>query len=106
MTEIELRLSPTEAHDAAALKQAAAFKLGLSENQITDIKTLRRSVDARGRDAVFQLRIAVYTEGVHQPEPALLAAFKDVSEAPPVIIVGAGPAGYFAALATPGCWCA
>jgi uncharacterized protein len=98
MTEIELRLSPTEAHDAVAVKQAAAHKLGLSENKITDIHILRRSIDARGRDAVFQLRLAVYTEGVHQPEPALLSAFKDVSEASSVIIVGAGPAGYFAAL--------
>jgi hypothetical protein len=31
MTEIELRLSPTEAHDEAAIKQAVAFKLELSE---------------------------------------------------------------------------
>ena len=98
MKEIELRLTPTEAHDNAAIRQAAAYKLGISEDNITDIQTLRRSIDARGRDAVFQLRIAVYTEGVHSAEPALLAAFRDVSEAKPVIIVGAGPAGYFAAL--------
>jgi uncharacterized protein len=98
MKEIELRLSPIEAHDEAAIRKAAAFKLGISENTITDIQTLRRSVDARGRDAVFQLRMAVYTEGVHAPEPALLSTFRDVSEAKKVIIIGAGPAGYFAAL--------
>jgi uncharacterized protein len=98
MKEIELRLSPIEAHDEAAIRKAAAFKLGIPENTITDIQTTRRSVDARGRDAVFQLRMAVYTEGVHSPEPALLATFQNVSEAKRVIIIGAGPAGYFAAL--------
>jgi uncharacterized protein len=98
MKEIELRLSPAEAHDDAAIKKAAAIKLNISENQITDIQILRRSIDARGRDAVFQLKIAVYTEGIYQPEPAIIARFRDVSASKPVIIIGAGPAGYFAAL--------
>ena len=98
MTEIELRLSPTEAHNNAAIRRAAAEKLNIPETTITYMKTIRRSVDARGRDAVYQLRIEVYTEGVAAPEPAILETFKDVSNAQRVIIVGAGPAGYFAAL--------
>ena len=98
MKEIELRLSPAEAHDAAAIRRAAAEKLNIPETTITDMKTLRRSVDARGREAVYQLRIEVYTEGVVMPEAAILEAFKNVSDAKRVIVVGAGPAGYFAAL--------
>ena len=99
MTELELRLSPLEAHDNQAVRRAAALKLGISEAQISDIHLTRRSIDARGRDAVFQLRLAVYTEGSRfEPEPALLAQFKHVESAPRVLIVGAGPAGYFAAL--------
>ena len=98
MKEIELRLSPAEAHDAAAIRQAAAEKLNIPETTITDMKTLRRSVDARGREAVYQLRIEVYTEGVATPEAVILETFKNVSDAKRVIIIGAGPAGYFAAL--------
>ena len=98
MQEIELRLSPAEAHDAGAIRRAAAEKLNIPETTITDMKTIRRSVDARGREAVYQLRIEVYTEGVAAPEAAILETFKDVSNAQRVIIVGAGPAGYFAAL--------
>ncbi len=98
MKEIELRLSPAEAHDAAAIRRAAAEKLNIPETTITDMKTTRRSVDARGREAVYQLRIEVYTEGVVSPEAAILDTFKSVSDAKRVIIVGAGPAGYFAAL--------
>jgi uncharacterized protein len=99
MTELELRLSPAEAHDTAACRRAAAQKLGISETTISDFHILRRSIDARGRDAVFQLRVAVFTEGVtFSPEPALLSNLQNVAEKPRVLIVGAGPAGYFAAL--------
>jgi uncharacterized protein len=98
MKEIEIRLSPEEAHDNTAILKAIAFKAGISEKKITDVQILRRSIDARGRNAVFQLKIGYYTEGVHQPEPALLDSFKNVADATPVLIVGAGPAGYFAAL--------
>ncbi len=99
MTELELRLSPTEAHDTAACRRAAAHKLGISEATISDFQILRRSIDARGRDAVFQLRVAVFTEGgTFLPEPALLAQLQNVAEKSRVLIVGAGPAGYFAAL--------
>ena len=99
MTEIELRLSPTEAQDNDMIRRAAAQKLGINPLTISDLQILRRSIDARGRDAVFQLRVAVLIEGAtFSPEPALLKNFKDVSDAPRVLIVGAGPAGYFAAL--------
>ena len=63
MTELELRLSPADAHDTAACRRAAAQKLGVPETAISDFQILRRSIDARGRDAVFQLRIAVILRG-------------------------------------------
>ena len=97
MTEIEIRLSPADAHDEAKIKEAVAQKMQISANAITDLRLIRRSIDARGLP-VFQLRFVVYTEGVAEPEPALLKNLKDVSEAQAVVIVGAGPAGYFAAL--------
>ena len=99
MKEIELRLSPVEAHDDTAIRRAAAQKLNINPLTISDLQIVRRSIDARSRDVVFQLRIAVYTEGsLFSPEPALLKSFRDVENAPRVLIVGAGPAGYFAAL--------
>jgi uncharacterized protein len=102
MKEIEIRISPAAAHNNQAIREALAFKLGILETELKGYKILRKSVDARGREAVFQLRIAVFTENTEgadfQPEPAISKNFKDVSAAKPVIIIGAGPAGYFAAL--------
>ena len=55
MIEIELRLSPVEAHDDTAIRRAAAQKLTIDPLSISDLHILRRSIDARGRDVVFQL---------------------------------------------------
>ncbi len=57
----------------------------------------RRSIDARGRRAVVQLRIRVREQPLAPPE-ALKSNLRPVFNAPEVMIVGAGPAGYFAAL--------
>ncbi len=58
---------------------------------------MRRSIDARYGAPVFRLRLQVYT-GDEQPPPADCFNYQYVKEKPPVIIVGAGPAGLFAAL--------
>ena len=56
----------------------------------------RRSIDARGK-AVWRYRLEVY--GADEAyEPYRLPDLRDVHEAPEVLVVGAGPAGMFAAL--------
>ena len=57
----------------------------------------RRSIDARN-DVVYRYRIEGYNHRFESYVPYEVAPYKDVSEAEPVIIVGAGPAGLFAAL--------
>jgi uncharacterized FAD-dependent dehydrogenase len=95
---IEIKLTPKEAADEGVIRQRAAQKCRVSEDQITDIQVQRRSIDARGKRPLYQLRIDVYVGEAYQPEPALLDQLQDVSERPEVLIVGAGPGGYFAAL--------
>ncbi|MCQ2156516.1 MAG: FAD-binding protein, partial [Bacteroidales bacterium] len=56
----------------------------------------KRSIDAR-KDPVWRYHYEAYTPGEEIPEPAM-AAFRDVSGADGVIVVGSGPAGMFAAL--------
>ena len=57
----------------------------------------RRSIDARN-DVVYRYRIEGYNHRFESYVPYEVAEYKDVSEAEPVIIVGAGPAGLFAGL--------
>lgn len=97
---VELVLLPEERDNAGLIRQKAARQTGLRPDQIAHIEILKSSLDARGQQPVYRLRAEVYGPSeVFSPEPALLAGMRPVDAgAPAVIIVGAGPAGYFAAL--------
>ncbi|MCB0582557.1 MAG: FAD-binding protein, partial [Phaeodactylibacter sp.] len=96
--ELELKLLPAEAADEALVRQRAIQKSRLPARDIQEVRVIRRSIDARGARPLVRLRAAVYAGQAYEPEPAILSGFHPVSDAPPVIIVGAGPAGYFGAL--------
>ena len=94
--EVEVKVSPDQIGDEAAVAEAvarAARVRGPFEHVL-----LRRSIDARGRRPHFRLRVGV-AQGQSLPEPpAFRAPYTTAPERPDVHIVGAGPAGYFAAL--------
>ncbi len=96
--ELELKLFPDEAFNPDQIRLAAARQLNRTPDELTDLQVVRRSIDARGQRPVFLLRLEAYIGEKHQPEPALLAHFRPVGQQPEAVIVGAGPAGYFAAL--------
>lgn len=95
---LEMKLNPADAGDPARWKHHAASLLGIPKGRIYHIQPLKRSLDARQK-VVFRLKAEIYIgEHFPQEERILKRSFPDVSHRPPVIIVGAGPAGLFAAL--------
>lgn len=98
-TELDLALSPQDAADPARLNARIAQALGIDDaSRLTAIRVLRRSVDARRRHILVNLRVlAVADEPAPLPTPSTFD-YPDVSAKTPVIVVGAGPAGLFAAL--------
>ena len=95
---VEVKLSPGDAANEDLIKRKTAEKAGIPLEQLKDLRILRRSIDARGRKVLIQLRIEINTSSDFEPEPKYLDQLNFVHDKPPVIIVGAGPAGYFAAL--------
>ena len=96
--EIELVLNPKDASNDATIKHIVAQKLRISYSEISDIKITRRSIDARQKSIKVNLRVLVASgEALHLPEKPEFQ-FQNVNNKPEVIIVGAGPAGLFAAL--------
>jgi uncharacterized FAD-dependent dehydrogenase len=95
---ISLRLLPSEAADSDIIKEYLASAAGKKPQAVTGFHIVRQSIDARGKIPRINLTCKTYiNEPFHQRERRTFA-FKDVSKAPQVIIVGAGPAGLFAAL--------
>lgn len=96
--EINIRVKPSIIEDSEELKKTFAEELNISVQQIIEFKILKRSIDARSRNIVFQLKVQV---GIQEKIPVTNQFFskkKDVKNAKPTIIVGAGPAGIFAAI--------
>lgn len=97
--DIQLRVDPRTAATEMLLKMHASTSLGIDANRIHDIVIRKRSIDARQRKVMVNLSIAVYVDEDAPASPLLNpVTYTDVSGAPQAIVVGAGPAGLFAAL--------
>jgi uncharacterized protein len=96
--EIQLQISPELIHNKDEIKRLAARIAGFSEAEIRHIELLKQSVDARQRNIKFNLFLRVYLNEDFEEIKIALPDYKDVTNAPHIIIVGAGPAGLFAAL--------
>ncbi|MBE7173859.1 MAG: FAD-dependent monooxygenase [Williamsia sp.] len=96
---ISLKVLPAQASDAAALTELAAAQLGRPPADITGFYILRQSIDARGRQVWMQLMLQVFVQEPFEKREVKKIPFKEVSKAVhSVVIIGAGPAGLFAAL--------
>lgn len=95
--ELEISLSPEETADEISIKTAIAGITGWPIDQIS-YRILRRSIDARKRDVKFVLKIAASQNTTIVGDSIELPQYKNVHSAEEVHIIGAGPAGLFAAL--------
>ncbi|MFZ9871162.1 MAG: NAD(P)/FAD-dependent oxidoreductase [Candidatus Kapaibacteriota bacterium] len=108
---VELALSPDEAANTASVERAACRAAGISHAQLQSLRLVRRSIDARGRYPIVRMLVALNettNETTHEtthettpaipPQPPTSPTSQASQPRKHVIIVGSGPAGYFAAL--------
>lgn len=98
--DLTLRIEPHLAADDATLREAVAKAVSLPASKINDLKVIKRSVDARKAPVVLNLTVRIAVGDDDKIEPVFRPVDFEMlpSCAPSVIIVGAGPAGLFAAL--------
>lgn len=99
-TTISLKLKPSEAADDRSIRQYIAQASGQPAESITGYFIRKSSIDARSRQQVWiNLSVQAFIQEPFHQRPVSRIHFSDVSQATrQVIIVGAGPAGLFAAL--------
>ena len=96
MKEFEIAFPVGKEMDMEAVRAAAAKAMGISPKNVGQCVLLRKSLDARN-EILYRYRMAAYRND-ETPSEFRLEEFRDVAAAEPVIIIGAGPAGMFAAM--------
>ena len=97
--ELLLQVSPEIAADAALLQQYLSKQIKVGVSDIQHVAILKRSIDARQKAIKINLKVVIYLQGELIQEPTItLPDYPNVTNKQEVIVVGAGPAGLFAAL--------
>ena len=96
--ELQLRILPEEAANEQSLRRVVCRETGEKPESINAVSVLKRSVDARQRTVFVNLLLRVFFNEEPDELEYKTIEYKDVSTGKPVVVVGAGPAGLFAAL--------
>ena len=96
--QVDIRVSPEVAGKDDLLKQYVSSRFGIPLQDISFLKIDRRSIDARGKKVIINLRVLVFGKDEFIPKKIQVPDVKNVKNAKEIIIVGSGPAGLFAAI--------
>ena len=95
---LQIQVIPAVASNQDLLKENIAKKLTIPHRDIKYIDILKRSIDARQKTTKINLKVAVYIKEEFLLKAEDFPEYQMVNGKDEVIIVGAGPAGLFAAL--------
>lgn len=96
--EYQLRVLPEQAVNEQNIKNYIAKDKGLDARTINGVRVLKRSIDARQRTIFVNLTVRCYINEMPQDDEYERVEYRNVENCPQAVVVGAGPAGLFAAL--------
>lgn len=97
-TQLQLILTPEQAEVNELLMAQVAKRLEVSPEQITKIRTLKKSIDARSGFPKINLTLDVFIDEKASENRYEPFNYQNVADSKPVLVIGAGPAGLFASL--------
>ena len=95
-TQVQIKISPDDIEKPSAIRRAALEQAGLPDDSDISTRVLKRSIDARSRNPHYQLQVAIGDTETVEPQASVFTPQPLTGRQ--VVIAGAGPAGYFAAL--------
>lgn len=96
--EFQYRVLPQNAVNEQAVKDFIAHEEGLDIRTLMAVRVLKRSIDARQRTVMVNLKVRAYINEQPQDDEFVRTEYRNVEGKPKVLVVGAGPGGLFAAL--------
>lgn len=95
---IEIKIFPDKLNDQDFCESLVKKQVKVDAKRILDIILTKRSIDARGKRPVYVLRYDVFIDERYVAPQKISEGYQSVENGENVLIAGAGPAGYFAAL--------
>ena len=96
--EYQIRILPEQAANETSIARFLVTDKGINPKDITNIRVLKRSIDARQRTIYVNLKVRVYLNEKPEDEEFIRTEYQNVEGRTEAIVVGAGPGGLFAAL--------
>ena len=96
--ELQIRVLPEQAASEQGIRQFLQDEKGLSDEEVTAVRVLKRSIDARQRTIYVNLKVRVYLNEQPEDDAFVRTEYPNVEGKPQAVVVGAGPGGLFAAL--------
>lgn len=97
-TQIQLILTPEQAEKQDLFMAEVAKSINVPVEKITKVRTLKKSIDARSMYPKINVTLDIYVDEIAPVNDYEPFNYQDVSDKEPVLVIGAGPAGLFAAL--------
>ncbi len=97
-TELQLILTPEQAEKKELLHFQVAQNLKIKKEQITRVRILRKSIDARSFQPKINITVEVYWDETPPADTFADFYYPNVKDRKTVLVIGAGPAGLFGAL--------
>ncbi|MBO7559074.1 MAG: FAD-dependent oxidoreductase [Bacteroidaceae bacterium] len=96
--EYQIRILPEQAASEESISRFLVTDRGINPKDITHVRVLKRSIDARQRTIYVNLKVRVYLNEQPEDEEFIRTEYQNVEGHTEAIVVGAGPGGLFAAL--------
>lgn len=97
--ELLLQLSPKDAANNDAVVAHVAEALAVDKEKVTGFHLLKKSIDARRKDILINLKLKAFVDEPFKAWEIARFDFPEVGKSHKrVVVIGAGPAGLFAAL--------
>ena len=96
--EYQIRILPEQAASEESISRFLVTDKGINPKDITHVRVLKRSIDARQRTIYVNLKVRVYLNEQPEDEEFIRTEYQNVEGRTEAIVVGAGPGGLFAAL--------
>ena len=96
--ELSLRILPEKTTNEASLHRVVCRETGEKPETVCAVRVLKRSIDARQHTVWVNVTVHAFIDEEPAEAEFTPVEYRDVSTAKPVVVVGAGPGGLFAAL--------